>query len=249
MTSSIKIEFYDEPWSWKRDNLYDFLYKHGNVPVFYEDFFYRTKIVSIIKDISDTLEAESKTREIYPEINLTFRALRTNKPKALILGQDPYFNPGSAVGLCFSLPTNATHINPSFRSIQKEVASNGFKVNNDSGDISNWSEQGVLLLNAALTVAKNDATSHTALWAPFTEELIEYLSNKYCIAWALWGRDAQCYESSIKNKDKQLIIKTSHPSPLACRTAAPIAFIGSSCFTSINNWLSNNGMKVKDWSI
>jgi len=155
-----KIIFIEGQFSWKTTSLFEFLYENRNVPYEYENFFLDEKTAEVIKEISDTLQKESKTLTIYPPINNTFRAFRTRKPKAVILGMDPYHNYGSACGLCFSLPRDVDSINPSMRSIQKEVASNGFKVNTDSGDVSNWADDGVLLLNTALSVQEGAAGSH-----------------------------------------------------------------------------------------
>lgn len=93
----------------------------------------------------------------------------------------------------------------------------------------------IILLNAALTVEAGNAGSHIEKWAPFTEELISWLSNKYELVWMLWGSDAQAYEGDIKRKDKQRIIKTSHPVPMSAYKSfnGNSAFIGSGCFKQV----------------
>src|SRR3990167_5345581 len=118
------IIFVDSEMSWESDSLFDYLYEYENVPNKYKEFFYRNDIVNVIKEISNHLKSETKT--IYPDIENVFKAFNTKDPKVLILGMDPYAD-GNAVGLCFSLPQDTKYINPSFRSIQKEIENCGFK--------------------------------------------------------------------------------------------------------------------------
>lgn len=253
------ITFIDEQSDWKINTLFDSLYKQKNIPYGYEDFFNRKDITIIVKTISDKLFDESKSATIFPLLEDTFKSLRCKNPKVLLLGQDPYHNPddknknipGSAIGLSFCLPKNATYINPSFQSIQKEVETNGYTVDKKSGNISRWVEEGVILLNSALTVNRSDAGSHTAIWAEFTEKLIEYLSEKYNLVWLLWGKDAQAFDGSIKNRSNQLILKSSHPMPLAAykSSGGNPAFIGSGFCTKTNEWLVKRNKSIINWSI
>ena len=249
----------DKPWDWRTDTLYDFLYAGRNVPLGYEDFFARPATQAMIRDISKELYEQAQTVPIFPLLEDVFRALACRTPKVVILGLDPYANasaadprvPGSAVGLCFSLPKGAEHINPSFRSIQTEVAANGFAVDRSTGDISRWVDEGVVLLNTALTLRAGDTKSHVRIWAPFTEALLEFISTKHGLVWELWGNDAQSFESSILNRDKQLVLASSHPMPLAANraTRGNPAFLGSQCFKLANEWLVARGQKAVDWSI
>lgn len=232
--------------------LFDFLYKYYNIPANFQDFFSKDKIMVFIKTISDRLYEQAQRSIIYPALENTFAAFRITDIRCVILGMDPYAQPeGAAIGLCFSIPRNATYINPSFRSIQTEVANNGFSVNKSSGDISYWIDEGVFLLNSALTVEKNNSGSHISIWSGFTEALLEYLSSQYSLAWLLWGSDAQSYESSILNKERHFIFKCSHPQPLAAyksfRGNPP--FINGSCFNKVNEWLSTQGKKKINWTI
>lgn len=241
---------------WKKDKLYDII--NLNVPNGYKEFFKRNDVDRMLKNISDSLFERAKHCEIYPKITDVFRALKTKNPRVLILGQDPYHNPdkkdsslpGSAVGLCFSLPPNQTEINPSFRSIQKEIVNCGF-TSSGTGDISRWASDGVILLNSALTVEKSDAGSHTVLWSKFMEELISFISTERCIGWLLWGRDAQSYESSIKRVEDQFIIKSSHPMPLSANKSSGgnPPFFGNAGFNQVNDWLEDCGKEKIDWSI
>lgn len=246
-----EIIWKDELYLWKQDRLDDYVYKHWKIPEAFIPFFNDDDTRLTLKEISDFLTQEAKTKEIYPSVDLVFRAFEAQNPKALILGQDPYFNPGSAVGLAFSLPKNSSYINPSFRSIQKEVSSNGFQALPKSGDLSNWTKQGVLLLNSALTVQKDNAGSHVQIWSSFTEKAIAYITNNYKLAIFLWGKDAQSYESDIARKTEHLIIKTSHPMPLSAGKSfnGNLAFLGSKCFSKANDWFLTQGQEKINWSI
>jgi uracil-DNA glycosylase len=176
-----------------------------------------------------------------------------------LIGQDPYHQacpsdswiPLSATGLCFSLPRGTEFINPSLASIQKELVREGFNVDPKSGDLSRWAEQGVVLLNSALTVREGCPKKHTKMWAKFTEALIEHISSKHSFVWILWGADAQSYESSISEPERHCIIRTSHPCPLSsnkpCGRNPP--FNESGCFKMANSWLKSKGLGEIDWSI
>jgi len=254
------VTFQDSHWDWRNDLLYDFLYSSDNVPIKYREFFIRPGIRETIQKISQELSLQAKQCPIYPLMEDTFRAfIGSRKPLVVILGQDPYHNgndtdewtPGSAVGLSFSLPSKTEHINPSLRSIQSEVANCGYKVNKNSGDLSVWADQGVLLLNSALTVRQGSPGKHVKFWYSFTEKFCEYLSETYSLVWILWGLHAQAFEPNISGKQSRHLIQTSHPSPLSsnkpCGSFPP--FNGSKCFSQANKWLKNGGNKEIDWSI
>lgn len=245
-----ELRFFDQEWDWRSDNLYSFLYLEGNIPQGYFDFFNKEEIVKEIKKISDYLSDRSQKTTIYPKMAQVFRCLSSPDPKVCIVGQDPYHD-GAAVGLCFSISPSSKYINPSFRSIQKELVSSGYKVNNSSGDISHWSTQGVILLNSALTVEKSNPGSHSEIWSIVTDKLIEFISSRYSIAWLLWGKDAQSYSSSINDKERHFVFKSSHPMPLAASKSigGNPAFLGSDCFNKTNQWLASKDKKEIDWSI
>lgn len=257
---SLTITFQDSQWSWRNDSLYDFLYIANNIPAKYLKFFNDEKIKQILQKISQELVTQAKQVPIYPLMEDVFRALvGSEKPRVVILGQDPYHNsneadewtPGSAVGLSFSLPPKTEYINPSLKSIQAEVARCGFKVDKSSGDLSAWASQGVLLLNSTLTVRQGSPGKHAKYWYSFTEKLLEYLSETYNLVWILWGSHAQAFESSILNRERQCLIQTSHPCPMSAhKTCGSFpAFNGSECFLRANDWLVNRGNKKIDWSI
>lgn len=232
--------------NWKNTSLWEFLYIHKFVPKGYEEFFRDEKVKEIIKGISDKLKEECKEKQIFPRLENVFKAFYyTPVPKVVLLGQDPYatitdIGTPTARGLSFSVI--GKFLNPSLKNIQKEVESCGFKVNHKSGDLSKWAKQGVLLLNSALTVEPQNSGVHVAHWAPFTESLIRWLTNKYELTFLMWGLDAQAYESDIQRKDKQTILKSSHPSPYSalkpCGSNPP--FIGCKHFSQVQGI---------DWSI
>jgi uracil-DNA glycosylase len=257
---SVIITFKDSHWSWKTDSLYDFLYIAGHIPIKYLKFFNSAEIQKIIQKISDELILQAKQAPIYPLMEDTFRALvGSQKPIVVILGQDPYHNdngtdewvPGSAVGLAFSLPPKTEYINPSLKSIQTELINCGFKVDKNSGDLSAWVDQGVLLLNSTLTVRQGSPGKHAKYWYSFTEKLIEHLSETYNLVWILWGSHAQAFEPNILNREHQFLIQTSHPCPLSAnKTCGSFpAFNGSKCFIKANEWLEKHGNKKIDWSM
>lgn len=244
------MEFFEDNWNWKNDKLYDMIYSgYRN----YNEFFSNQDVKQIISKISDQIYERAQTKTIYPPMEDCMRCLTTiSKPVGIILGQDPYHNEGSATGLCFSLPKGLTKLNPSLKNIQKEVENNDFNVNQNSGDLTNWARQGILLLNSALTVESGNAGSHTEYWVEFTEKLLEYLTDKFDnLVIFLWGNDAQSFETNIRNKKNHYIIKNSHPSPFSANrgTAKSPAFIGSNCFKKANDYLISIGKKQINWNI
>lgn len=245
------IIFEDDTWNWKTDKIFNMVY--DNNFYFLQDFFYNPETIKILHQISEEIfeKANNTNRKIYPAMEDCFRSLQIYKPKVIILGMDPYHN-GAATGLCFSISSNSTQINPSFRSIQKEVESNGFKVNKSSGNITNWAAQGVYLLNTALTVEEADAGSHLENWAKFTENLLEYLTTKNDnLVIFLWGKDAQSFEVNVKNKEQHFILKSTHPMPLSAYKSigGNPAFIGSKCFTKANDYLQKHNKDIINWDI
>lgn len=227
----MEITLLNNDYTWDKCGLIDFL-KEGNIPLSWKDFFIDN--LDILINISNKLEI---TKTIYPEITNVFRAFYMtpiDKIKVIIIGQDCYHN-GNATGLCFDVKTGS-QINPSLRNIYKEMKLEGFNPTED-GKLSHLPFQGVLLLNAALTVEKGCADSHSKYWYPFTERLIKYISNNTSnISWLLMGKRAQEFKKYI-NISTHNIVETSHPSPFsAMRGYGTIpAFIGSDCFKKLGN--------------
>ncbi len=188
-----------------------------------------------------------KKKIIYPPGKLIFNVYDLVKPedvRVVILGQDPYHNPGEAMGLSFSVP-KGVKIPPSLKNIYKEIAEDvGYTVPSH-GDLTAWVNQGVFLLNAFLTVEKNSAASHRNIgWQYFTDATIKYLSDQFeHIVFMLWGNFAKGKKHLI-NPDNHLILEAAHPSPLAGN-----AFSGCKHFSKTNAYLSLHGKTPIDWSI
>ncbi len=192
------------------------------------------------------LVEEKKQYTIYPPGNLIFNAFDKtpfNKVKVVILGQDPYHGPNQAHGLCFSVP-KGEKIPPSLRNIYKELHSELNCEIPNHGNLEKWAEQGVLLINATLTVRAAQAASHQKKgWETFTNNVIKTIADKKeNIVFILWGNYAQSKHIFI-DENKHCIIKSVHPSPLS----ASRGFFGSKPFSQANNYLKTNGIKPVNW--
>ena len=186
---------------------------------------------------------------IYPAKNLIFNAFEHTpfrQTKVVILGQDPYHGANQAHGLSFSVP-KGVKIPPSLQNIFKELNSEypDFPIPKH-GDLSHWAEQGVLLLNATLTVEAASAGSHQNQgWEQFTDKIIQTLSEQRCgIVFLLWGKYAQAKAGLIDNK-KHLVLTAAHPSPFS----AYKGFFGCEHFIKTNEFLEKKGEKGIDWSL
>jgi uracil-DNA glycosylase len=184
---------------------------------------------------------------IYPDEDKIFSAIELTAladTKVVIVGQDPYPQPGKAQGLAFSYPENFRVSRPdSIVNIQKELADEGFSKTNS--DLTAWAEQGVLLLNAVLTVPENASNAHAGkIWEPLTDELIKIASDdvrpKVFILWGSFARK----KSALIDASKHLILESAHPSPLS----ASRGFFGSQHFKLANDFLSQSGQIPIDWS-
>jgi len=192
------------------------------------------------------LAEEYKNKIIYPKKENIYNALKLTPPdkvRIVILGQDPYINPGEAHGLAFSMG-EGIKIPPSLKNIYKELnADLGVDIPK-TGNLVSWAEQGVLLLNTVLTVEAGKSNSHAKKgWEKFTDHIIKYLGEKNNpIVFILWGKNAQSKEQLITNP-KHLILKAPHPSPLSASTG----FFGCGHFSRANKFLSENGLEAIDW--
>lgn len=196
--------------------------------------------------------------EIYPAQKNILRALKNTAPenvKAVILGQDPYHEPNQAMGLAFSVP-KGEKLPPSLRNIFREL-SDDLKVEpTRSGDLTGWTEQGVLLLNTVLTVEAHKANSHKKLgWHKITGEVIRACAAlEQPVVFLCWGKPAiELADSAVKKfgRGKKLLLCSTHPSPLSAnnRRSAYPAFIGSRPFGQANNFLRENGAEPVDWQL
>ena len=194
------------------------------------------------------IREEYKTQVIYPpagEIFTAFHLTPLEKVKAVILGQDPYHEPGQAHGLAFSVK-KGVEIPPSLENIYTELHDDlGLPVPHH-GDLSSWAEQGVLLLNTLLTVRAHRAFSHRGIgWEEFTDAAIRVLDQvDRPMVFILWGRPAASKKPLITHSDR-LIIESPHPSPLS----AYRGFFGSKPFSRTNEFLTSRGVSPIDWEI
>jgi uracil-DNA glycosylase len=192
-------------------------------------------------------KAKQEGKVIYPPGSLIFNAFNTTpfeKVKVVILGQDPYHNPGEAMGLSFSVP-RGKRIPPSLRNIYKELHTDVGITIPGHGDLSKWADQGVFLLNAMLTVEHNKAGSHKKIgWQNFTDAVIRKLSDqREGLVFMLWGGFAKKKKVLI-DANKHLILEAAHPSPLAGG-----AFFGSRHFSQANAYLAQQGQEQIDWQV
>jgi len=194
------------------------------------------------------IKAEYASFQVYPpagDILNAFHLTPLSSVKAVILGQDPYHEPGQAHGLSFSVKPGV-QIPPSLVNIYQELHDDLGCYIPDNGCLTKWAEQGVLLLNSVLTVRAHQAFSHAGLgWQTFTDAAIRAVNEQdRPIAFILWGRSAQD-KSSMLNNPKHLVLKSPHPSPLS----AYRGFFGSRPFSKVNHFLEENGVSPIDWQI
>lgn len=203
-----------------------------------------------MKNLKSFLQEEKqKGATVYPKGTDIFNALNTtpfDKVKVVILGQDPYHGIGQAHGLSFSVQRGIA-VPPSLKNIYKELETDieGFKTPNH-GHLTHWAEQGVLLLNATLTVRASEAGSHQNRgWEIFTDEIIKALSQKReHIVFLLWGKYAQQKVALIDQK-KHYVLTAAHPSPFSAYNG----FFGSKHFSKANQLLVQNNLKPIDWNL
>jgi uracil-DNA glycosylase len=201
------------------------------------------------KQIVTFLRAEkSAGKIIYPPGPLIFNAFNKtpfSKVKVVLLGQDPYHGKGQAMGLSFSVP-NGIPKPPSLVNIFKELENDLGIPPAISGDLEKWAKQGVLLLNASLTVRQNEAASHSKIgWLQFTDSVILKISElKEGVVFLLWGRFAQDKQSLI-DETKHHVLKAAHPSPFS----ADKGFFGCRHFSKTNELLAIHGKEPVDWKL
>ncbi|MCB9810817.1 MAG: uracil-DNA glycosylase [Candidatus Nomurabacteria bacterium] len=198
------------------------------------------------KDLTAKVRQAYLDEVIYPHPKNIFNAFSLcpfSEVKVVILGQDPYHGPGQAHGLCFSVP-DGVKIPPSLNNIYKEIKADLGKDMPDSGNLERWAEQGVLLLNATLTVRGGVAGSHQGLgWETFTDTIIKTISDqKEHVVFLLWGRYAQA-KTSLIDSSKHLILTSPHPSPLSAHNG----WFGSKHFSQTNAYLEKYEQKSIEW--
>jgi uracil-DNA glycosylase len=200
------------------------------------------------KKFMSIIDNEYNTKTIYPPKEDIFAALK-NTPfkdtKVVIVGQDPYHGEGEAMGLSFSVH-DGIKLPPSLKNIYQELKDDLGYEPVKSGDLTKWTKEGVLLLNATLTVVKDTPNSHSKLgWNLFTDYIIRVLNEKEePVVFILWGNFARSKKELITNK-KHLVIESAHPSPFSARNG----FFGSKPFSKTNEFLKKNNIKEIDWNL
>jgi uracil-DNA glycosylase len=204
---------------------------------------YFLQIITVLK------QQKAAGQTIYPPGPLIFNAFNTtpfDNVKVVLLGQDPYHGPGQAHGLSFSVPDEVLQLPPSLVNIFQELHEDVGMVIPKKGNLTRWAQQGVLLINASLTVRANEPMSHAKIgWAEFTDAVIKKISeNKTSVVFLLWGKFAQAKESLINAKE-HLILKAAHPSPLS----ADRGFFGCKHFSKTNAYLCGKKASPINWQI
>ena len=212
-------------------------WKEVLLPEFSKDYFIK---------LTDFVRKEYQEATIYPPGKLIFNAFNLcpfNKVKVVIIGQDPYHGPGQAHGLCFSV-NDGVPAPPSLVNIFKEINNDLGKPIPQSGNLTRWAEQGVLLLNATLTVRAHQASSHQRKgWEEFTDAVIRKLAEeKEGLVFILWGAYAQ-KKGAFIDRNKHLVLTSVHPSPLSAHNG----FFGNHHFSRANEYLVRNGKTAIDW--
>ena len=200
---------------------------------------YFEELVKFVKE-------EYASREIFPKGSNIFRAFDKcplDKLKVVIIGQDPYHGPGQANGLCFSVGEGMP-FPPSLQNIFKEVQSDIGTPIPESGELDRWAEQGVLMLNAVLTVRAHEAASHAGRgWEHFTDAVVRAIAErKEGVVYMLWGSYAQ-KKGAMVNSSQNLVLKAVHPSPLSVYRG----FFGSRHFSKANDYLVSVGKTPIEW--
>jgi uracil-DNA glycosylase len=198
------------------------------------------------KDLASFVKDEYKNNQVFPPAKQIFAAFDFtpfDKVSVVIIGQDPYHGVGQANGLCFSVNPGMP-LPPSLKNIYKELENDISKNPSENGDLSHWAKQGVLMLNATLTVRANQAGSHQNKgWEIFTDAIIKLINQeKNNVVFILWGAYAQ-KKGNFIDSNKHFIIKSAHPSPLSARNG----FWGSKPFSKTNHYLKSMGLKEIKW--
>lgn len=197
------------------------------------------------KDLADFLRRSYATTTVFPAKRQVFRAFTSdlNAVKVVILGQDPYHSPNTAMGLAFSVQ-HGQKLPPSLKNIYQEIDQDVGTHHNQDGDLSPWQQQGIMLLNNVLTVEAHQAGSHRQKgWEIFTQATIEYLNeSRPHLVFLLWGRDARAKKPLI-DQNKHLILEAPHPSPLSAHSG----FFGCKHFSKTNQQLVDWGLSPILW--
>jgi len=203
-----------------------------------------TKWEDYFDNILPVMAALEQDKRVYPHVPVypsrdkvfaAFEYFDPSETKVVILGQDCYHGPGQAMGLCFSVPSSVA-MPPSLRNINKELQSN-LGVRLENGDLTHWAQQGVLLLNCALTVREKSPGSHSNIWSDITDDIVRILSSTQKeICFLLWGKYAQKKQDLINTNNGHLVLTASHPSPLSANRGG---WFGNGHFGTVNSFLES----------
>ncbi len=201
---------------------------------------------SYFADLAEFVRKEYGRGQVFPKAGNIFRALDLcplGDVRVVIIGQDPYHGPGQANGLCFSVDDGVAYP-PSLQNIFQEVSTDLGAQIPRSGNLERWARQGVLLLNAVLTVRAHDAASHAGMgWERFTDAVVRILSEqRQGVVYMLWGSYAQ-RKASFVDENSNLVLRAPHPSPLS----AYRGFLGCRHFSQANSYLAAHGQKEVAW--
>ncbi len=233
MTSTERFVFDDIPKEWKGD---------------FAAFFKEPQGRGLLDFLHVRLEAGAV---VYPpDPYRVFRLTRPSQVSVVVLGQDPYHGPGQAMGIAFSVPAGLKKLPPSLKNIFKEIDREGLGAMPADGDLSAWVRQGVLLMNATLTVEDGKPQSHAGRgWENLTDRLIaRVLADGHPVVFMLWGAAAQKKKDFIEANAQApvLILTSNHPSPLSA-LRPPVPFIGCGHFQTANEWLREHGRRPVRW--
>lgn len=197
------------------------------------------------KTLSSTVREQYLSKVVYPPAKQVFRAFDLcpfEKTKVVIVGQDPYHGPNQANGLCFAV-NDGIGLPPSLKNIYKEIKSDLGISSLDSGDLTRWASQGVLMLNSVLTVLANTPASHKDMgWEQFTDAVIHSLNaKKKHVVYMLWGKYAQA-KGSVIDRENNLVLTSGHPSPFSATL-----FFNNHHFSKCNSYLEKHGLSPIDW--
>ena len=201
------------------------------------------------RTLAERVDAAYAASTVYPPREELFAAFRMTPPEAVrvvVLGQDPYHEPGQAMGLAFSVP-QGERLPPSLRNILTELQADCGVTPTESGDLTAWARQGVFLLNSSLSVEAGKAASHQAFgWQTFTDAAVRAVAAlPQPIAFLLWGAQAQKKRPLLQSAAPRLVLCAPHPSPLSSYRG----FFGSRPFSKINAFLESAGSRAIDWRL
>ncbi len=216
----------------------------------WKKFNQKPEIKKMLDEINEQIEKEENEGiVVVPLKELRFRAFELTKLKdikCIIIGLDPYKHINQACGISFSVP-HGIDIPPSLNNIFKELNTDLNIPIPTSGDLTSWTQQGVLMLNAYLTLQEGKTCSHKHLWSKYTNELLKYIVRKNnCFVVICFGNDALNIVRDIEFRENQIIISGAHPSPLSANKGG---FFGKKYFSRVNEYLKKHGVEEIDWNL